>query len=141
MTARSTLRMGGRNESRVIDLEGRYEGCEKVYKSKGGLVQHQNRVHRASLKRATFECGRYSSLCETEVACLNHELTCGGESMGRERRECGECGMRVSRSNFARHGKCCRERRAGVAGEADSVGDSWDSAADEGGVGVEGEEL
>ena len=74
-------RMVVRNEGKVIDLECRYEGCGKVCKSKGGLVQHQKRVHRAPLERVTFVCGKCGMSCETEVACMMHERTCEG---GRE---------------------------------------------------------
>ena len=35
----------------VIYLKCRYEGCGKVCKSKGGLSQHQKRVHRAPAAR------------------------------------------------------------------------------------------
>ena len=48
-----------RNEGRCIDLECRYEGCGKVCKSKGGLVQHQKRIHRAYLERVRLESARY----------------------------------------------------------------------------------
>ena len=71
-------RMLERNEGRRLDLECRYEGCGKVCKSKGGLVQHQKLVHRAPLERVRFECRSCGLVCETEVACLNHERSCGG---------------------------------------------------------------
>ena len=42
-------------------------------------------------------------MCETEEACLNHEVTCEGGSVSEQRRQCGECGTLQSRSNIARH--------------------------------------
>ena len=113
-----------RNEGRVIDLECRYEGCGKVCKSKGGLVQHQKRVHRAPLERVTFDCVKCGMRCETEVACMMHERSCEGGRVGGDRRECVECGEWVSRSNIARHVRGCRERRGrGTTGADDGGGD------------------
>ena len=78
------------NEGRVIDLDCKYEGCEKVCKSKGGLVKHQNLKHRTTLERGRFEYGRCGVNDEAEVACLNYERTCGGGSVSGERSQCGE---------------------------------------------------
>ena len=102
-----------RNDRRVLDLECKYDGCGKVCKSKGGLVQHQKRVHRAPLERVRFECGVCGLQCETEVACMNHEKTCGGGSVGLNQRECSECGRWVGKANYARHVRACRARREG----------------------------
>ena len=74
------------------------------------MSKPQKWVHRAPLERVRCECGM---VCETEVACLNHERTCGGGSVRGRQRECGECGRWVSRSNFARHVEVCRERLGG----------------------------
>ena len=104
----------------LIDLECKYDGCGKVCKSKGGLVQHQKRVHRAPLERVRFERGVCRLQCETEVACMNHEKTCGGGSVGSNQRECGECGRWVGKANYARHVRACRARREG--GEVDEEG-------------------
>ena len=45
-----------RNEGRALDLEYKYDGCGRVCKPEGGLVQHQKRMHRAPLERVRFEC-------------------------------------------------------------------------------------
>ena len=114
-----------RNEGRMIDLECRYEGCGKVCKSKGGLVQHQKRMHRAPPERVRFECGRCGMMCETEVACVNHERTCEGGRVGGNQRECVVCGEWVSRTSFARHVRGCRSRQGGTAADnGDEVGAS-----------------
>ena len=42
-----------RKKGRVKDLEYSYEGCGKVCKSKGALVQHQKRKQQASLRGKT----------------------------------------------------------------------------------------
>ena len=52
--------------------------------------------------------------------------------MSGERRQCGEGGNWQSRSNFARHVRGHKERRAGATRKADPVGDNGDPAADEG---------
>ena len=68
-------------------------------------------------------------MCETEVACLMHERTCEGGRVGGNQRECEECGVWVSRSNYARHVRGCRDRRGGgltsegVAGGAGGGGE------------------
>ena len=107
-----------RNDRRVIDLVCRYEGCGKVCLSKGGLVQHQKRKHRAPLDRVVFACGLCGLRCETEVARLNHERACGGGRVDGDRRECVRCGNWVSRGNYARHRRGC----GGVDGGEDEGG-------------------
>ena len=107
-----------RNDRRVIDLVCRYEGCGKVCKSKGGLVQHQKRKHRAPLDRVVFGCGVCGMRCETEVARVNHERACGGGRVDGGRRECLQCGSWVSRGNYARHRRGC----GGVDGSEDEGG-------------------
>ena len=63
-------------------------------------------------------------MCETEVARINHERSCEGGGVRGNQRECGECGVWVSRSSFARHVRGCRERRMGdgvVVGEVSGI--------------------
>ena len=114
-----------RNENRVLDLECRYEGCGKICKSKGGLVLHQKRMHRAPQERVRFKCDKCGMSVETEGAKVNHERTCmGGDQMG-NRRECGRCGKWLTKGNYARHVRRCNER----AGEEEEAGrDGGDEA-------------
>ena len=105
-----------RNDRRVLDLVCRYEGCGKVCKSKGGLVQHQKRKHRAPEERVRFECSVCGMACETEVACMMHERSCAGGRLTESRRECGVCGEWMSRTNYARHVRSCGERGVEGAG-------------------------
>ena len=44
-----------RNDGRVKDLQCKYEGCDKVDKSKERLVQHLKRKYRAPLEKAKLE--------------------------------------------------------------------------------------
>ena len=45
---------------------------------------------------------------------------CGGKGGG-SRRECVECGEWVSRTNFARHVRGCRDRRGGTVADVGEV--------------------
>lgn len=74
----------------------RFEGCERVCKSKAGLVSHERR-HRLAEERVRFVCERCDGVFETEVARVNHGRTCAGGGRGRGVRECGNCGSWVSR--------------------------------------------
>jgi len=111
-------RMIDRNERRVIDFVCRYEGCGKVCRSKAGLVMHQKWKHRAPRERVTFQCGKCGVNVETEVARMAHERTCGGGGVDGNRRECEVCGVWITKANYARHVRVCRER-AGVDVRAD----------------------
>ena len=121
-----------RNEGRRIDLECRYEGCGRMFQSKGGLVQHQKMRHRAPAERVRFECGRCGLVCETEVACLNHERSCGGGGARGSQRECEVCGEWGSRTNYARHVRRCRER---LGEAAEDVGEELGVGGARGGTG------
>ena len=110
-------RMCERNERRVIDLVCRYEGCEKVCKSKAGLVLHQKWKHRPAVDRVRFECGKCGRKYDTEVACEMHERSCGGGRVTGTRRECGVCGVWVLRGNYARHLRSCAEGEGADGGE------------------------
>ena len=69
-----------RNERRVQeDSRCRYEGCGKVCRSKGSLVAHERKMHRAVEERVRFECGRCRGRFETSGARINHMRSCEGE--------------------------------------------------------------
>ena len=110
-------RMCERNERRVIDLVCRYEGCEKVCRSKAGLVQHQKWKHRPAVDRVRFECSKCEGKFDTEVACEMHERSCGGGRVTGTRRECGVCGGWVLRANYARHLRGCAGGEGAGGGE------------------------
>ena len=100
-----------RNDRRVLDLERRYEGCGKVCKSKGGLVQHQKRIHRAPEERVRFECNVCGVACETDVSCMMQERSCAGGRLTESSHESGVCDEWVSRLNYI-----C-DARSGLWGE------------------------
>ena len=101
------------------ELRCRYEGCEKVCRSRAGLTMHEKRMHRVAEERMRFECGRCGMALETAGAKANHEASCGGGGRGGGRRECGGCGGWVSTSNYARHRRAC----GGADGGGVLVGD------------------
>ena len=68
-----------------------------------------------------FECGKCGLGCETEVACMMHERSCAGGRVDGGRRECGVCGVWVSRASYARHVRTC-SMREGAAGEGEGSG-------------------
>ena len=79
---RTNERMLDRNKRRVNTLVCRYEGCEKVCKSRAGLTMHEKRMHRANEERVRFECSKCGMSVETEGARKNHESTCTGGASG-----------------------------------------------------------
>ena len=77
-----------RNEGRAQeDFRCRYESCDKVCRSKGGLVAHERRMHRAAEERVSFECGRCGGMFETSGAKVNHMRSCEGGGTRGDRRE------------------------------------------------------
>ena len=99
-----------RNKRREIDLTCRYEGCGKICRNKAGLTIHQKRMHRAANDRVKFVCDLCHCTLETMAAKIAHEKTCtGGRREVDGKRECGKCLRRISKNNYARHVKGCRE--------------------------------
>ena len=103
-----------RNRTMNEDLVCKYDGCGKRCLSRAGLTMHQKRMHRAQEERVRFSCGMCGVSLETEVAKVNHERACtGGATGGDGRRECGWCGVWVTRGNMARHVRGCAEGMVG----------------------------
>ena len=71
-------------------------------------MQHLKSLH--PLEKVKLKCGSCGLRSEAEHVYMNHQGSFreGGRGV---RREWGECGMWMNRSNFARHVKGCRERR------------------------------
>ena len=53
------------------------EVCDKVCKSKGGLVIHRRRMHEVSEKKKVFQCEGCQEEFGQEANLLNHKV-CGG---------------------------------------------------------------
>ena len=98
-----------RNKRRMNTLVCRYEGCEKVCKSRAGLTMHEKRMHRVNEERVMFACSRCGMSGETEGARKNLESTCSGGARRMDgRRECGKCGKLITNVNYVRHVRTCR---------------------------------
>ena len=81
-----------RNERRVNeDLRCRYEGCERLCRSRAGLVKHESMMHRRVEGRVRFVCEDCGLEVATKGALVCHRRTCGtGRRLEDGRRECGE---------------------------------------------------
>ena len=98
-------RSGWRNE----DLRCRYEGCERLCRSRAGFVRHESMLHRRVEGRVRFACEDCRLEVATKGALVGHRRTYGARRRLEDgRRECRGCGARVSYANFARHVRSCR---------------------------------
>ena len=71
-----------RNERRVNkDLRCRYEGCERLWRSRAGLVRHESMIHRRVEGRIRFACEDCDLEVATKGALVCHHRT-GGRSVG-----------------------------------------------------------
>jgi hypothetical protein len=92
-------------------LQCKYDDCEKICKSRGGLAIHIKRMHKESAEEAVFKCDGCGMEYRTEANLKNHVKSCGGRAAeGPGMARC-ECGRQVSKSNIARHRRRCTERR------------------------------
>ena len=92
---RSQARYQGEN------LTCRWEGCGRICKTKGGLVQHERRVHR--IQERVFKCDRCNRTFAEKHNLTNHRKSCKGDQMGR----CGDRAVTVTRGNMASHRRSC----------------------------------
>ena len=102
-----------RNKRRVNTFICRYEGCEKVCKSRAGLTMHEKRMHGVNEERVRFEYSKCGMSVETEGARKNHESTCTGGASGMNGRR--ECGKLITNANYARHVRTCRAQGREIA--------------------------
>ena len=108
------------NSSELSGFPCRYEGCDKVCLSKGGLTIHQRRMHQAPRKE--FKCEKCAQIFFSENTWKNHMKSCtGGACIRPNYVTCTTCNREVSRSNLARHRRTC-EAGAGIAGRSDEGG-------------------
>ena len=112
-------------------LRCRYEGCEKVCKSRAGLTMHEKRIHRVAEERMMFECDRCGLVLQTAGARENHRFSCTGGNQGEGRRECGYCGTWVNKGSYARHVRGCNIR---LGREDELGGDREEGVRRRGGV-------
>ena len=59
-------------------LRCKHEGCDKVWKSRGGLAIHIKRMHKESREEVRFKCDKCGVEMRTEANLKNHIKICGG---------------------------------------------------------------
>ena len=94
-----------RSQTRVVEdgFSCRWTFCDKICRSKAGLVQHERRMHRETTLE--FACPKCKTTFKEKSSQTNHTKACGGAPRG----VCSDCGKSVSVSNMARHRKTnCR---------------------------------
>ena len=88
-------------ESVYEDLRCRYEGCERLSRSRAGLVRHESMMHRRVEGRVCQDCGLEVA---TKGALVCHRRTCGaGRRLEDGRRECGRYSERYSNYSMSYH--------------------------------------
>lgn len=106
---RSSEERGERNKAVEESLTCDYEGCGVVFLSKAGLTIHTKRIHEISENKVKFKCDRCDTNFELKSALVNHNRGCGGlRASSNDLRKCDKCLTEVTKSNFARHRKSCR---------------------------------
>ena len=109
---RSTEERGERNNfvpRNEESLNCGYEGCGMIFLSKSALTIHTKRIHEVSEDKVRFVCEDCEATFEIKSALIMHSRTCGGVKASREGlRKCNICLREVSKKNFARHMKGCR---------------------------------
>ena len=76
----------------------RYSGCDKVCRSKTGLIQHERRIHRIK-NNDNFTCTKCTKSFKEKHNLSNHEKTCVGGTPG----ECPGCGKVLAPSYIKKH--------------------------------------
>ena len=80
-------------------FECRWEGCHKRCQTKGGLVQHERRVHQ--LKERNFVCSKCERTFKEQHNLTNHSKSC----LGKEKIECPGCGKKLAPTYINTHRK------------------------------------
>ena len=101
---------GPRNQTNIHtdDLTCTWEGCERVFKSRAGLMIHMKRMHETSKQKVLFKC----TLCEEEFKqqanLLNHMKICTGlKSSDPTKRKCDKCLGEFKKRSFNKHYRNC----------------------------------
>ena len=110
---RSTDPPGERNVQREAEITWicEYEGCERVCKSKAGLVNHTRKMHQKPKDKVTFKCDSCNLVFDQKGNLVNHKKGCGGAVALREGyKKCNICGKEVLSGNFNRHRRIHEDR-------------------------------
>ena len=105
--SRREVARGERNVIQIFnDLTCEY--CNKICKSRAGLVAHMRTIHEISDDKVKFTCDTCKQTFSKEGNLVNHSKNCGGAESSRSgAKKCANCRKEISSSNFARHVKKC----------------------------------
>ena len=99
---------GSRNFVAVLDENFTCDHCQKLCRSKGGLIAHIRSMHEVSKEKRKFNCEKCGLLVTKDANLVNHVKICGGMQASRPgQKRCHFCFKEVSAKNFARHVKNC----------------------------------
>ena len=109
---RSQEERGDRNQTSQVEEEFKCEDCQKICKSKAGLVSHSRTKHNISSQKVTFKCNLCSQIFQFKSNLTTHQTICVGLlNEDPDMKRCEKCMKLVTRSNFARHMKNCGRGR------------------------------
>ena len=100
-----------RNTAKEADtLTCPYSECNKVCKSKAGLMIHIKRIHADKENKVTFTCEKCQDIFKTEGNLKNHLKKCDGDETVNGKKKCSYCHNLYAKSGFAKHKKSCKYR-------------------------------
>ena len=103
---------GERNQLRQLEEEFKCDECEKMCKSKAGLVNHTRTKHRISSQKVTFKCNLCSQVFQAKSNLTNHMPICSGIlNVDPDMKRCPRCQKQIMSRNFARHSRTCGRTR------------------------------
>ena len=108
---------GQRNVECELEEIFECEYCEKICRSKAGLVLHIKRMHEISTIKKNFDCDKCKLSFTLEANLKNQKKNCSGlVACSRNLKKCS-CGKEVTASNFLRHQRSWWARPQDVASQ------------------------
>ena len=83
------------------------EYCDKICRTKAGLVIHTKKIHEIATNKKSFNCDKCNMSFNAEANLKNHKKNCSGVAAASPDMKKCACGKEVSTSNFARHQRSC----------------------------------
>ena len=109
---RSQEERGVRNQLRQQEDELKCDECDKICKSKAGLVNHIRTKHNISSQKVMHKCNLCEQIFPYKSNLTNHQTICVGlfnEDPNMKR--CDKCMKLYTSGNFARHRRTCGRDR------------------------------
>ena len=97
------------------------EHCDKICRTKAGLVVHTKKLHETSSLKKTFECDSCKEVFQAHGNLQNHLKNCSGFAADDPNLSKCACGKLVSRPNFRRHQRNCGAATPPVNNNRDSA--------------------